>query len=47
MTGQLFKKLKAKSNYVAVEISEEFNVLIACLDNAQIIVYDLTNGSEK
>jgi len=43
----MFKKLKSKSNYVAVEISEESSILIACLENAQIIVYDLESGSEK
>jgi tricorn protease-like protein len=47
ITGQMFKKLKSKSNYVAVEISEESSILIACLENAQIIVYDLESGSEK
>lgn len=43
----MFKKLKAKFNYVSVEISEESNVLIACLENSQIVIYDLSNGSEK
>jgi len=46
-TGQLFKKLRAKVNYMSVEISEESNIVIACLENAQIIIYDLTNGSKK
>jgi hypothetical protein len=46
-TGQLFKKLKAKFNFVCVEISEESSVIIACLENSQIIIYDLNNGSKK
>jgi hypothetical protein len=46
-TGQLFKKLKAKFNYICVEISEESSVIIACLENSQIIIYDLNNGSKK
>lgn len=46
-TGQLFKKLKAKENFVCVEISEESNVIIACLENSQMIIYDLDNGSKK
>lgn len=46
-TGQLCKKLKSKVNYVNVELSEESNVIIACLENAQIVVYDLDSGSKK
>lgn len=46
-TGQLFKKLKAKSDYICVEVSEESEVIIACLENAQILVYDLLSGSKK
>lgn len=46
-TGLLFKKLKAKVNYISVEISEELNLIIACLENAQILIYDLINGSLK
>ncbi|RNA27285.1 NACHT and WD repeat domain-containing 2-like [Brachionus plicatilis] len=46
-TGQLFKKLKAKENFVCVEISEETGVIIACLENSQIYVYNLEDGSKK
>ncbi|CAF0715148.1 unnamed protein product [Brachionus calyciflorus] len=46
-TGQLYKKLKAKENFVSVEISEESNVIIACLENSQIFVYNLEDGSKK
>ena len=46
-TGQLTKKLKAKVNYLSVDINEQLSVIVACLENAQIIVYDLTTGSEK
>jgi WD40 repeat protein len=47
ITGQLFRKFKVKYNFVCVEISEEANVIIACIENAQIIVFDLAQGSKK
>jgi WD40 repeat protein len=46
-TGKLTKNLKGKANYCSVEISEELDVIIACLENSQIIVYDLSTGSKK
>ena len=46
-TGQLYKKLKAKFNFVCVELSEESSVIVACLENAQIVIYDLNSGSKK
>ncbi len=46
-TGQLCRKLKAKVSFISVEINEELSVIVACLENAQIIVYDLVSGSEK
>jgi tricorn protease-like protein len=46
-TGQLFKKLKAKSDYICVDVSEECDVIIAGLDNSQIVVYDLSTGSKR
>ena len=46
-TGQLHKKLRAKLNVVCVEISEESGVIISCLENGQLIVYELANGSKR
>ena len=46
-SGQLFKKLKAKVNFISVEINEELNLIIGCLENAQLIIYDLVTGSKE
>jgi hypothetical protein len=46
-TGKLTKNLKSKTNYCCVEISEELDVIIACMENSQLFVYDLTTGSKK
>lgn len=46
-TGRLCKKFEANSNYVCVEISEEYHCVIAALENCKILIYDLSGETEK
>ena len=46
-TGRSYKKFETNSNYIGVEISEEYNAIVASLENNKILIYDISSENEK
>jgi hypothetical protein len=46
-SGTFYTNLKEDSNFISVDISEAHNVIIGSLENATIILYDISTREKK